>query len=74
MPDKENESTGFDNKHSNLQSYDADGEPAKTGLGIANDVEEPRAPITDDSRNTVAEQDHHGRDNSPSGGRARDAV
>lgn len=70
MPEENKESTGLDNKHSNLRRGE---EGVRTGMGIANDVEETSAQISDDSRNMVAEQDHHGSDNAPDTGRTRNA-
>ena len=70
MPKDERDIQGIGNRKTNLD-INMDEDDSRRGMGIANDETTPNTLISDDSRNTIAEQDHFGSDNNPDSGRAR---
>ena len=70
MPKDERDIQGIENRKTNLD-INKDEDDSKRGMGIANDETTPNTLISDDSKNTIAEQDHFGSDNNPDSGRAR---
>jgi hypothetical protein len=70
MANDERDTQGIGNRKTNLE-INKDEDDSRRGMGIANDETTPNTLISDDSKNTIADQDHHGSDNNPNSGRAR---
>jgi len=71
MPNEKTDTPGFNSKDEKVQQENSPKQDTTIGEDIPYASNIPPTLISDDSKNTIAEQDHQGSDNNPDRSRVR---